>query len=1152
MYDKLCQTRLRGTCDWIFDTSAYKEWASLDSWPKKSQLLWINAPAGFGKSFLCAKIVESMTRTSVSPTAYFFCSSDVETQREPIAIVRSWILQLISLSQEAFAIVQQKVSSKETFAASSFLTWELLRSILHVVPNSTLAVDGLDECTQTDTYWKAAEENMRQDFLEELKISIEDTTTRVLVVSRDEIDIRSGVYYDAGNEATQTVSEYRLSRNDVQPDLALFSRNIVDQRLPNKGDALRQEFATQIAEKSNGMFLWVKLQAKHLRKGQNRKQIHEAIEDMPAGLEHLYDRDWKKIAKLQRGDKSRALGILRWVTFALRPLTVAELTEVLIVTHHGYDSDDLQLDDWPDEIDQDYIDDQILGLCGSMLEIKCTDRDQPLGSRTVHLVHFSVKEFLLRVFPDTDGSDIDSVAFSDSISQNHYLAKICVGYLGYAKSWQCSSSSSCDQKCRPFLDYAVKSWCLHVSLECEMDEELSSMINKFFHSQNQNWHLWRTHFEHNSQTTTQTEEEQNPATPLYYASFFGFISAVKFLDEHENVELNAIGGFHGSALQAACYRGHLQVIRFLCSRGVDVNIRGGEYETAINAAACMGHELIVQHLLDLGADISITDSSERTPIYWASREGHLDVVKRLFENGADITCANSGGWTPLNVAADGGYLEVVKYLIAKGKANLTVANAGGWTPLNNAAFEGHLEVVKFLIEKGGADIAVTNNDEWTSLNNAAGEGHLEVVKYLVEKAGADISVASAQGWTPLNNAAFNDHFEVVKFLIDKGADITIVSEGWNVFNLAVFRGDLEVVTSLLEKNVDLGFKNNEHQSPLSLASRYGHETILKLLLEKNVDLESKDRFQQTPLSIASRNGRANVTKLLLEKGADLESNDFNNQTPLSIASMTGHEAIVNLLFEKGADPDAIDYLNRTPLSWATDNGHEATAKFLLEKGVDLEREDYRRQTPLSLAAKRGREATVKSLLERGANANVRDLELQTPLSLASEHGHEAVVKVLLEKGVDLELHNLAEETPLFLASENRHENIVKLLLENGADVNAKNHFGRTSLLSAASRRGHTAIMKLLLEKGADPNIVDVQNRTPLPLASLEGHTEIVKLLLEKGADPNVVDIEDQTPLSLVSLNGHTEIVKLLLDNGADPTKAIDDTADQTPSPRATS
>ena len=872
MYDKLCHTRLNGTCDWIFDKSEYTEWAYPDSSPHKSKLLWINAPAGFGKSFLCAKVVESIMRTSTSPTAYFFCSSDVETQREPIAIVRSWILQLIGSSQEAFAIVQQKVFSEETPSASSFHIWDLFRSILRVVPDCTLAVDGLDECTQTNSNWKAAEDNMRQDFLKELKISIEDATTRVLVVSRNEVDIRSGVYFDMGNDATQTVCEHKLSRNDVQPDLALFSRSIVDERLSNKGDVLRQEFAAQMAEKSNGMFLWVKLQAKHLRKGQNRKQIQGAIDDMPAGLKHVYDRDWMKIAKLERHDKLRALAILRWVMFALRPLTVAELTEALIVTHHGYDCDDLQLEEWPDEIDQDYIDDQIVGLCGSMLEIKSASPNQPLDSKTVHLIHFSVKEFLLRVFPDTDGSGIESFAFSDQISQNNHLAKICLSYLGYAKSWQCSTSSGCDQKYRPFLDYAVNSWYLHVSVENEMDEGLSSSINKFFHPENQNWYLWRTHFERSPQTTTTTgtEKQHNAARPLYYASFFGFISAVKFLTEHESAELDVVGGFYGSALQAACYRGHLQVVKFLCNRGADVNIRGGEYETAINAAACMGHEMIVQHLLDMGADISVTDSFERTPIYWASREGHLDAVKLLLENKADITRANTGGFTPLNVATDFGHFEVVKYLIEKGRADITVANAGGWTPLNSAADSGHFEIVKFLIEKG-ADIDSNSNDKETPLSLASINGHEAVVKLLLEN-GADPDAEDHTGQTPLSWAAENGHEALVKLL--------------------------------LEKSVDLEAKDINNQTPLSLTSWNGHEAVVKLLLDSGADFDAIDITGGTSLSLASMNGHEAVVKLLLERCANLDTIDITGGTPLSWATKNGHEAIVKLLQEKSIkDPE---------------------------------------------------------------------------------------------------------------------------------------------------------------------------------------------------------------------------------------------------------
>lgn len=479
-YNELRRNLLNSTCEWIFENSIYIQWASLDFPLNKPKLLWINGPAGFGKSYLCAKIIRVLTETITSPLAYFFSSSDVESQREPIAVIRSWIFQLGNCSPEAFDIIQEKSDVKEILSASSSDIWELLRSIISLIPNSTLVLDGLDECTQTDINWRSNEDNLRQEFLEELKIAVEGTTTRILVVSRDEADIRRGIF---PGDIAHTTWECKLSKDDVQPDIALFSRSIVNRKLPNKTDALREEIASQMTERSNGMFLWIKLQAKHLRKGENRKQLHQTIKNMPVGLEHAYDRDWKRISNLKRY-KSRALAILRLVTFALRPLTVVELTEALIVTGQGDDCDDLRIDEWPDNIDQDYIDDQITGLCGSLLEIKSLSSDQLLESRTVHLVHFSVKEFLFCVLPEPGDFTIDRVAFSDLTSQNNYLAYTCLRYLNYKSSWSCSNSSECDRKCRPFLDYAVRSWHLHVPLEDEMNQELSNTINEFMHPEN--------------------------------------------------------------------------------------------------------------------------------------------------------------------------------------------------------------------------------------------------------------------------------------------------------------------------------------------------------------------------------------------------------------------------------------------------------------------------------------------------------------------------------------------------------------------------------------------------------------------------------------------------------------------------------------------
>jgi ankyrin repeat protein len=67
-------------------------------------------------------------------------------------------------------------------------------------------------------------------------------------------------------------------------------------------------------------------------------------------------------------------------------------------------------------------------------------------------------------------------------------------------------------------------------------------------------------------------------------------------------------------------------------------------------------------------------------------------------------------------------------------------------------------------------------------------------------------------------------------------------------------------------------------------------------------MESKDRYYgHTPLSRATRNGHEAVVKLLLEKGADVKSKDGVGRTPPSRAAGGVHKAVVRLLLEKGAE-----------------------------------------------------------------------------------------------------------------------------------------------------------------------------------------------------------------------------------------------------------
>lgn len=114
---------------------------------------------------------------------------------------------------------------------------------------------------------------------------------------------------------------------------------------------------------------------------------------------------------------------------------------------------------------------------------------QSPGSNTIHLAHFSVKEYLLAMIPDK------SVLFSNRNSQNGRLAKLCLRYLNYPKVWISSSPHGSNNGHHSFLDYAVTSRHKYAVMDNDSDQQLVDLTNKFFTPGNPTWDHWRKHFE---------------------------------------------------------------------------------------------------------------------------------------------------------------------------------------------------------------------------------------------------------------------------------------------------------------------------------------------------------------------------------------------------------------------------------------------------------------------------------------------------------------------------------------------------------------------------------------------------------------------------------------------------------------------------------
>ncbi|KAH8656379.1 hypothetical protein BGZ61DRAFT_523970 [Ilyonectria robusta] len=631
MYDNFVQRRLEGICEWILQRREFQEWEKPELAHTKA--LWIHGPAGYGKTILCAKVIEHLRFTN-SLVAYHFFSSDSESRADPFAIIRAWTYQMISGNEQAFELASVRWQASDRRPATPKDMKELFEAVMQSVPACVFIVDGLDECAGIGYDCKASYRQSLKEFFTFLKQSI-SKPSRLIVVSRDEPEIREGLHLrEVGTR--WALFDCPIGPKDVKTDAMRFARNIVNRKLQNKSELQRNELSSRVVDRFECMFLGIQILEGQLRSGKSLGSLHRTIDQAPTRLTNLYDRNWKRITDLPEPDRSRALAILRWATFASRPMTILEITEALFLADEGCET--LSEDELPDAIDEDYIRSEILELCGLLVETRGPASEPAF--LTVHLTHFSVKQYILchELVPAGQLISNEQLRSRQEARENNFLAIACLRYLSFDQVWQETLAEGKTTMIRAFRKYAIASWYQHVKRDVDNAREAIDYVNAFFHTKNKNWECWRKQAETFFQDDMlRYQGEIQVGGRLFYAALLGFMETMIYLID-----------------EAGLFMDH-----------VDSSNR-----TTLLAASSTGWNSGVIYLIQNGASPNIPSNERRTPLYVASTKGRTEIVKFLLEEGADWTVTNNFGWTPLNSASDSGHLEVVKLLMEKG-ADLT-------------------------------------------------------------------------------------------------------------------------------------------------------------------------------------------------------------------------------------------------------------------------------------------------------------------------------------------------------------------------------------------------------------------------------------------------------------------------------------------------
>lgn len=183
-------------------------------------------------------------------------------------------------------------------------------------------------------------------------------------------------------------------------------------------------------------------------------------------------------------------------------------------------------------------------------------------------------------------------------------------------------------------------------------------------------------------------------------------------------------GFSGlpTALLAASYQGHLDVVQALLRAKVSASTCTIQGRTALHHAADQDHAAIVALLCAAGAPRDAQDFQGHTALHVAAWQGHLASVEALLAAGVDLELRDRNGDTALSLAATASAPAVVRCLLAA-SADVEVKNAHGQTPLLRAAMAGQEEVIEVLLEAGAAIDSCDRNGRralaWASAEEAA-------------------------------------------------------------------------------------------------------------------------------------------------------------------------------------------------------------------------------------------------------------------------------------------------------------------------------------------------------------------------------------------------------------------------------------------------
>lgn len=827
--------------------------------------------------YLLSKSKRSKTDTVIS--SFFFHAQGVDLERSTVGMYRSLLHQLLSSTAISSSAKQPYFNlAAKMLSQHDGITWTIrdlkhqLSSIIRSLTNRYVFVfiDALDECDQ-------GEMGDMIPFLEHLGHSSNacGVHLRICLASRHypQLNIERGI---------ELVLEYQQEhRGDM--------RKYVETRLRGGKSKMIQEIREEICARAAGVFLWVTLVVRSLNDAFAKGKLHavrQRLDEILDGLDELFT----DMLTRDTNDISDLIFCLQLVLFAHRPLSRDELYFAVMFAKDGLIKRD---GEW--HIDP-HIENFILNISKGLVE---TARSK---SRTVHFIHESVRDFLLR----RDGfSRLQAGLGANAVGNAHdELAQLCFRYIRQFKLSAADDIPKLYASPRaakikyvesetPFLDYAIHSLLPHSNAA----EAAGTSQDAFLETFSLSFHDFK--------------DIRNALEPYHTRRYRIKVTALYVL-----AELNL---------------DHL--IRLELLRTPPLWKEMGRYHSPMGAAVYAGNTLAIRALL--GCDPSASTSADNSLL----EPDVIDRMKHYVVGSKQIRMrlGHSMALFLVEYAIERGHVEVLKLLQQTGKIDLNYRLNNGYLPLIHAVRCAKAEIFEFLLGNAGVNRGNRDARIGTALRIAISEGKRDISNVLLYHAMSRHWVNSF-GECAFHWAVAGNHGPTVRRLIRLGCNVANRDgSGRDALSHAAEQGKVEMVRILIESGmVDIDGKDDKGRTAFSWAAgpdkytlnhspkpkqdwdELQKEVMYVLLSTGCVDVNSRDGYQWTPLFWAVKEDKPVAVDILLEASdTEVDCKSLTGKTPLSVAAVHGHVAMLRKLLQSGlADVNTQDKFGRTPLSWA--------------------------------------------------------------------------------------------------------------------------------------------------------------------------------------------------------------------------------------------